>query len=141
MMRQSRRTFVDTMDFRTSVGFGDGAGDRARLGLVGRGPTLVITDLGILRPDPRTCELVLTEVHPGVTVEQARQSTGWDLRVADEVTVTDPPTETELTALRRLEAASKTVASNTVASNTVASNTAPATASATAPATPAGTIE
>jgi glutaconate CoA-transferase, subunit B len=107
MMRQSRRTFVETMDFRTSVGFGAGAGDRRRLGLVGRGPTLVITDLGILRPDPRTCELVLTEVHPGVTVEQVRQSTGWDLRVADEVTVTDAPTEAELTALRRLEAASR----------------------------------
>jgi glutaconate CoA-transferase, subunit B len=108
MMRQSPRTFVDRMDFRTSVGFGDGAGDRGRLGLVGRGPTLVITDLGILRPDAETCELVLTEVHPGVTVEQARQSTGWELRVADKVAVTDPPTEAELTALRRLEAASRT---------------------------------
>jgi glutaconate CoA-transferase, subunit B len=106
MMGQSRRTFVETVDFRTSVGFGDGPGDRERLGLVGGGPTLVITDLGILRPDPETCELVLTEVHPGVTVEQVRESTGWDLRIADDVAVTEPPTDEELMALRRLEAAS-----------------------------------
>jgi glutaconate CoA-transferase, subunit B len=94
MMGQSRRTFVETVDFRTSVGFGDGPGDRERLGLVGGGPTLVIS------------ELVLTEVYPGVTVEQVRGSTGWDLRVADEVAVTEPPTDEELMALRRLEAAS-----------------------------------
>jgi glutaconate CoA-transferase subunit B len=116
MLRQSRRTFVQMMDFRTSVGFGDGAGDRRRLGLTGGGPTLVITDLGILRPDPRTCELVLTEIHPGVTVDQACQSTGWDLRVADEVTVTEPPTEAELIALRRLEGTSRSA--TTTASGT-----------------------
>ena len=106
MIRQSRRTFVETVDFRTSVGFGDGPGDRDKLGLTGRGPTLVITDLGILRPDPETCELVLAEVHPGVTVDQVRESTGWDLRVADDVAVTEPPRDHELMALRRLEAAS-----------------------------------
>ena len=106
MIRQSRRSFVETLDFRTSVGFGDGPGDRERLGLVGRGPTLVITDLGILRPDPETCELVLTELHPGVTVERVRESTGWDFRVADDVGMTAPPNDDELTALRRLEAVS-----------------------------------
>ena len=103
MIRQSRRTFVDTLDFRTSVGFGDGPGDRARLGLTGAGPTMVITDLGLLTPDPETCELTLTHVHEGVTVDDVRAATGWDLAVADQVDTTAPPSATELAELRRLE--------------------------------------
>src|ERR1022692_2877161 len=67
MMRQSQRAFVEHLDFRTSVGYGDGPGHRRRLGLPGAGPTLVITDLGLLRPDPGTCELTLTHLHPDVT--------------------------------------------------------------------------
>ena len=105
ILRQTERAFVERSDFRTSVGFGDGPGRREQLGLRGRGPTVVITDLGILRPDPVTCELVLTELHPGVTVEQAVAATGWPLRVADELGRTAPPTEQELAALRQLEAA------------------------------------
>ncbi len=107
MIRQSRRTFVDRLDFRTSVGFGDGPGDRERLGLTGRGPRLVITDLGLLRPDPVTCELVLTGLHPGVTIEQARDATGWDLAVAESPVPERPPAAEELAHLRRLEAASQ----------------------------------
>jgi glutaconate CoA-transferase subunit B len=103
VLRQSRRTFVPRVDFRTSVGFGDGPGDRARLGLPGRGPMLVITDLGILTPDGTTCELTLRSLHPGVTVEQAREATGWELAVASDLAQTEPPTAEELTALRRLE--------------------------------------
>jgi glutaconate CoA-transferase subunit B len=103
MIRQSARTFVERLDFRTSVGFGDGPGDRERLGLRGAGPTLVITDLGLLTPDPDTCELVLTHVHPGVTVDAVRAATAWPLAVADTVGDTAPPTAAELTALRRLE--------------------------------------
>jgi glutaconate CoA-transferase, subunit B len=103
MIRQSRRTFVDHLDFRTSVGFGDGPGHRERLGLTGAGPQLVITDLGLLRPDPVTRELTLTDLHPGVTVEEARAATGWDLAVAPPVRVTAAPTDEELRHLRRLE--------------------------------------
>jgi glutaconate CoA-transferase subunit B len=92
VLRQSRRTFVPRVDFRTSVGFGDGPGDRERLGLPGRGPVLVITDLGILTPDRASCELTLQSLHPGVTVEQAREATGWELAVAADLARTDPPT-------------------------------------------------
>lgn len=105
-IRQNRRTFVDRLDFITSVGHGEGGDHRARLGLRGKGPTAVITDLGILRPDPHTKELTLVSVHPGVEVDQAREATGWALRVADVVAVTDPPTRAELDALRALRAAS-----------------------------------
>jgi glutaconate CoA-transferase subunit B len=104
VVRQNRRVFVDKVDFVTSVGFGTGPGDRERLGLPGAGPQAVITDLGVLEPHPRTCELTLTRLHPGVTVAQAREATGWDLAVADDLRTTEPPTQTELETLRRLEA-------------------------------------
>ncbi|WP_435874534.1 CoA-transferase subunit beta [Nocardia vinacea] len=104
VVRQSRRAFVERVDFVTSLGHGRGDGVRARLGMRGAGPTLVITDLGVLRPD-ETGELVLEAVHPSVTVEQVRAATGWELRVAAELRTTDAPTKAELTALRALKAA------------------------------------
>jgi glutaconate CoA-transferase subunit B len=102
IVRQSTRAFVEKVDFITSVGHGDGPGSREKLGLKGKGPTKVITDLGILEPDPQTKELVLTHLHEGVTVEQAREKTGWDLEVADDLQTTEPPTAEELKALREL---------------------------------------
>ena len=104
IVRQTTRSFVEQVDFVTSVGFGSGPGDRERLGLRGRGPVRVITDLGVLEPDPETCELTLTAVHPGVDVEQARAATGWDLAVADDLQTSAEPTDEELAALRELEA-------------------------------------
>jgi glutaconate CoA-transferase subunit B len=105
VVRQSRRSFVDRVDFVTSVGFGDGPGSRERLGLAGAGPRKVITDLGVLEPDPGTCELTLTGVYPGVTVPDVRAKTGWDLAVSASLDVLEPPTAAELTALRQLQAA------------------------------------
>jgi glutaconate CoA-transferase subunit B len=104
VVRQSPRAFVDKVDFVTSVGFGAGPGDRARLGLRGAGPRTVITDLGILTADPVSCELTLTQVHPGVDVDRVRAATGWPLAVADELTRTPAPTAGELAVLRHLEA-------------------------------------
>jgi glutaconate CoA-transferase subunit B len=105
IVRQSTRAFVEKVDFITSVGHGSGPGDRERLGLQGKGPTKVITDLGILEPDPETKELVLTHVHPGISPEQAKEATGWDLKIADDLKTTEAPTEDELSKLRELVAA------------------------------------
>ena len=105
MLRQTPRTFVDRLDFRTTVGFGDGAGSRERLGFSGAGVTAVVTDLGILEPDPETSELTLTTLHPGVDADSVRSATGWDLRVADEVVTAEPPTGDELRGLRALRSA------------------------------------
>ncbi len=105
VVRHSRRIFVDRVGFVTSLGFGAGPGDRRRHGLRGRGPQRVITDLGVLEPDPRSCELTLTAVHPGVTVGQVTAATGWPLAVSDELCTTRPPTEHELAVLRDLESA------------------------------------
>ncbi len=103
IMRQTLRTFVERVDFVTSVGYGSGGEDREGYGFSGSGPKSVITDLGILEPDPVSRELVLTQLHPGVTVEDARAVTGWELAVAPEIVRTPAPSPLELATLRRLE--------------------------------------
>jgi len=105
MLAQSPRTFVERLDFRSTVGYGDGPGDRERLGLTGEGVTAVISDLGVLEPDPGSSELVLSSLHPGVEAEQACAATGWELRVAAELSAAPPPTAAELQALRAFAAA------------------------------------
>jgi glutaconate CoA-transferase subunit B len=85
MLRQSPRTFVERLDFTTSLG------DRVRV---------VVTDLGVL--EPRDGELTLVATHPGTSVDDAVAATGWDLRVADDVRETEPPSDGELRALRSL---------------------------------------
>ena len=105
IMRQGKRAFVERCDFRSSIGFGDGKGDRERLGLRGGGPKWVVTDLGVLTPDPETCELVMSALHPGVTREQCSEATGWALRFADDLPTTEAPSALELDTLRALQAA------------------------------------
>jgi glutaconate CoA-transferase subunit B len=102
MLRHSVRAMVPAVDFVTSVGFGRRG--EGRDGHRGAGPTVVITDLGVLRPNPVSHELTLVSVHPGVEVDAAREATGWDLAVAEDVGLTSPPTEAELTVLRELKA-------------------------------------
>ena len=103
VMRQSLRTFVERVDFMTSVGYGSGGRDRERHGFTGSGPRIVVTDLGILEPDPETRELVLTHLHPGVSVDEARAATGWELVTAPEIARTPEPTALELETVRELE--------------------------------------
>ena len=104
VMRQSPRTFVETLDFVTTVGFASGGAARRALGLIGRGPSRVITDLGVLEPHSETRELELTGVHEGVTVDEVRNATAWALRVAREVQTLPGPTGEELALLRDLQA-------------------------------------
>ena len=103
LLRHSRRTFVERVDFISSVGFGTGPGCRQQWGLRGRGPQVVVTDLAVLRPDPVTCELTLTALQPGATVDAVREATAWNLAVADDVDVVAPPTADELAVLRELQ--------------------------------------
>jgi len=99
MTPHQKRRFPERCDFRTSVGGLDGGGERQKIGLRGRGMEAVVTDIGILEPDENG-ELMLAALHPGKTVEQARENTGWDLKVAAQVRVTEEVTERELKILR-----------------------------------------
>jgi glutaconate CoA-transferase subunit B len=104
IIKQTKRSFVSKLDFLTSVGHLDGGDSRRRSGARGAGPTAVITDLGVLTPDPVTRELTLTAIHPGITVEHVKASTGWALRVAGKLEATAAPTAAELATLRDLHA-------------------------------------
>ena len=94
-----KRRFPKEVDFRTSAGFLNGRAEREALGLRGGGPQAVVTDLGILEPD-EDGELILTALHPGKTVQQVQDNTGWELRIASNLQETEPPTEEELRILR-----------------------------------------
>jgi glutaconate CoA-transferase, subunit B len=104
ILRQSARTFVPRLDFRTSAGFMQGAGERARSGATGSGPRAVITDLGILKPAADTEELTLVQRYDGVAVAEIVAATGWPLKVAEDVSVVAAPTASELKLLRDLHA-------------------------------------
>ena len=104
ILRQTPRSFVSRLDFVTSAGFLEGGDARERSGARGLGPTAIITDLGVLTPHPVRRELMLTAVHPGVTVEQVKAATGWDLHVSEDLTITPAPSVSELAALRDLHA-------------------------------------
>ena len=98
MLRQSPRTFVERLDFRTTQGRPPGGGG---------GVTCVVTDLGILEPDPDSGKLVMTGLYTGVTADDARNATGWRLDVVPEPRLVEPPSGAELDALRALEPATR----------------------------------
>jgi glutaconate CoA-transferase, subunit B len=104
VLKQNARAFVPRLDFRSSAGFLEGSGSRARSGAPGAGPQAVITDLGVLRPSPDTEELRLVACYEGVSVDDVRRATGWPLRVAERVDRVEPPTASELAVLRDLHA-------------------------------------
>jgi glutaconate CoA-transferase subunit B len=98
MTPHQKRRFPEKVDFRTSAGFLGGRSERENAGVRGAGPQAIVTNLGILQPD-ETGELILTALHPGSTIEQAAENTGWQLKIADELLHTNPPTTEELRIL------------------------------------------
>src|SRR4029077_336041 len=104
LMNHERRRLVERVSFVTSPGHGDGtAGWRERNGLLGGGPSAIITTLCVLRFPEGGGEAYLASVHPGRSVDEVRAETGWELKVADHVTQTPPPTGSELAAIRRFD--------------------------------------
>jgi glutaconate CoA-transferase subunit B len=104
ILRQNQRGFVNKLDFITSAGYLTGGTARKDAGITGKGPTHVITDLGILKPDPISRELIMTAFYPGKTKAQAIAATGWDLKFARQLEYLPEPTKQELKALRDLHA-------------------------------------
>jgi glutaconate CoA-transferase, subunit B len=99
MTPHQKRRFPEKVHFRTSAGFLSGRAEREAAQLRGNGPLAVVTDLGILEPDENG-ELTLTALHPDKTVEQVKENTGWDLKVAEQLKITESPTNEELRILR-----------------------------------------
>ncbi len=99
MTPHQKRRFPESVDFLTSAGYLRGRPQRAETGVRGQGMLAVVTDIGILEPD-ESGELILTALHAGKTVEEARANTGWDLKTAESVRTTEPVTENELRILR-----------------------------------------
>lgn len=102
-MAMSPRSFVASLPFVTSFGHGRGGGHRRELGLTTAGPTRVITDLCVLEPDPVTKELVVTTLHPGVTVDEVVAACGWPVQFVDSPVVSAAPSAVELSTLRDLQ--------------------------------------
>lgn len=102
VLKQSPRAFVPTLDFCSSAGFLSGHGSRAQSGAPGAGPQVVVTDIGVLKPEAGSDELQFVARYDHTTVDQAMKATGWPLKVADRVDVVAPPTDDELRILRDL---------------------------------------
>ncbi|HEY6875097.1 MAG TPA: CoA-transferase [Candidatus Dormibacteraeota bacterium] len=101
LMTHERRRLVDRVSFVTSPGHGDGSpGWRKRNGLLGGGPVAIITTLCVFRFPPEGGEAFVDTVHPGTTLAEVREATGWDVSVDSDVAETPPPTEAELREIR-----------------------------------------
>jgi len=99
MTPHQKRRFPEKVDFLTSAGFLSGRRERNEAGLRGGGVVAVVTDIGILEPDP-SGELILTTLHPGRAAHEAIENTGWNLAVAPKVKTSAVVTSQELTILR-----------------------------------------
>ena len=102
-MKHEKRRFVDKVDFITSPGFLDGGSRRIDSGLVSGGMYRVVTDLAILDFDDETKEMKVFALSPGVTAEQVRDNTGFDIRIDGDIETTEPPSQAELDVLRHLD--------------------------------------
>lgn len=103
VMKHERRRFVERVRHITSPGYGTGGNWREDCGLVRGGPAAVITDKAVFRFAPRTREMVLASVHPGVTEEEVQDLTGWKLGRTEVTEVTAPPERRDLEVIRRFD--------------------------------------
>lgn len=94
-----KRRFPEKVDFCTSAGFLGGRAEREASGVRGKGPLVVVTNLGFMEPD-ESGELILTALHPGCTVEQVKENTGWPVKVSSALRTTEEVKESELKLLR-----------------------------------------
>ncbi|MBI9051489.1 MAG: CoA-transferase subunit beta [Anaerolineaceae bacterium] len=94
-----KRRFPEHVDFCTSAGYLSSRSEREHMGVRGKGPQAVVTNLGILQPNDDG-ELVLAALHPGVTVDQVQENTGWPLKLIESIQMTGLPTRNELSILR-----------------------------------------
>jgi glutaconate CoA-transferase subunit B len=106
MMKLERHRFVEKVDYLTTPGFLDGTpGARERAGLLGNGPSAVVTDKALFYFDPATREMYLDTLYPGVTLDEVKNSVAWELKIGENLKTAPPPTRAELNALRTVDPA------------------------------------
>jgi len=107
ILEQSKRRFLEKVDFNTCPGYFDGkSGRREEMGLPpNTGPALVITNMALYTFEDR--EMTMKSVHTGcgITLEKVKEEVSWDIKVADDLDDTEPPTEHELKVYREKVAA------------------------------------
>jgi len=103
IMAHEKRRFVSRVDYITSPGFGDGPGWRQRVGLARGGPSAVITTLGVFRFDAATSEMILSSLHPGVSIADVQAATGWPIRISTDLSQTSIPTAREAAMMKQFD--------------------------------------
>jgi glutaconate CoA-transferase subunit B len=103
IMTHEKRKMVKKLDYLTSPGFLDGPGAREKAGLLGGGPSLVVTNLCQMDFDPKTKRIRLATIHPNVSVQQVVENSGFDLIIPKSVPTTEPPTKVELRLLGEID--------------------------------------
>jgi len=100
ILNQNKKTFPERIDFITSPGYIDENNQRKKYSMPGQGPVLVITDFGVYTFSDDTHEMVLSEIHPGVSVDELKENIAWDVRISDKIKMTANPSEEELRIIR-----------------------------------------
>lgn len=103
IMPQDPKKFVEKVDYLTTPGHLAGPGSRKACGMIGGGPSVVVSTMGVYKFNPDTCEMYLAEYYPGQSVEKVKANCSFDLQVASDVTETEPPTEEEIIILRNID--------------------------------------
>ena len=117
-MKQSKRGFVDKIDFFTSFGHGEGGDHREKIGINTKGPSVLITDLAVWETDPVTKEFTVTALHPGVSRNDVQETCGWAVCYSDKVLQTPRPSHAELDILRDLHSRTKAAHARTASGKT-----------------------
>lgn len=112
-MKQSLRGMIEKIDFFTSFGHGEGGNHRRRLSMATTRLSLLINDLAVWVPDPRTKEFTVASLRPSLTKEMVQETCGWQVRFTDDPTETPAPTEEELHVLRELKSRTRTAHTRT----------------------------
>ena len=100
MMKHEKRRFVEKVDVISGAGYLEGNEDRKEIGLKGGGPGKVFTDLAVLGFDSQSKKMCIESVHPGITIEEVKEKTGFDLNISGEVPITKAPSEKQLEIIR-----------------------------------------
>ncbi len=103
IMPQDPKKFVEKVDYITTPGYLDGPGAREKLGMIGGGPSVVVSTMGVYNFDPKTCEMYLSEYYPGQSVEKVKANCSFELNISPNVKETEPPTEEEIAVLRNID--------------------------------------